>query len=132
VPLSLEAQMEARVLLLSTNNILSPANGGPIIGPTQDIVLGCYYMTRDRPFAKGCYREDEKGRPVAGLFANFDEVRMAYDAGEVDLQARIKVRHEGKQLETTTGRVLLFEVLPRELPFDLVNKTMGKKQLGAL
>ena len=132
LPLSLEAQMEARVLLLSTNNILSPANGGPIIGPTQDIVLGCYFMTRDRPFAKGYYHEDKDGRPVQGLFANFDEVRMAYDNGELDLQAPIKVRHEGEIIDTVTGRVLLFEVLPAGLPFELVNRTMGKKQLGHL
>ncbi|MFU8803610.1 MAG: DNA-directed RNA polymerase subunit beta', partial [Bradymonadaceae bacterium] len=106
VPLSLEAQMEARVLLLSTNNILSPANGGPIIIPTQDIVLGCYYMTSERPFAKGEYREDEQGRPLSGLFANFDEVRMAYDNKAVELHSRIRVRHNGEYVRTTCGRVL--------------------------
>jgi len=132
VPLSLEAQMEARVLLLSTNNILSPAHGGPIIGPTQDIVLGCYYMTRVRPFAKGCYREDANGNPVAGYYASFEEVRMAYDAGETDLQAEVKVRYNGEPIKTTVGRILLFDVLPMELPYALVNRTMDKKALGLL
>ena len=132
LPLSLEAQMEARVLLLSTNNILSPANGGPIIGPTQDIVLGCYYMTRERPFALGSYRENDEGNPVEGLYASFDEVRMAYDAGEAHMQAKIKVRYDGELVDTTVGRVLMYQVLPAGLPFELVNKTMSKKALGAL
>ena len=132
LPLSLEAQMESRVLLLSTNNILSPAHGGPVIGPTQDIVLGCYYMTRERPFAKGCYREDENGVPTQGVFSNRDEVRMAYDSGELHLQATIKVRLDGKLVTTTAGRVLLYDVVPPELPFSSVNKIMGKKQLGKL
>src|SRR5206468_7069867 len=79
VPLSLEAQMEARVLMMSTNNILSPANGRPIILPSQDIVLGLYYMTRERNFARGEHRELPKGGPSRGIFASMDEVRMAYD-----------------------------------------------------
>src|SRR5207302_1601296 len=83
VPLSIEAQMEARVLMMSTNNILSPANGKPIIVPSQDIVLGLYHLTRERPFAKGEYREGKKGRPVRGVFGSIDEVRMAYDHGEI-------------------------------------------------
>ncbi|MGN1073050.1 MAG: DNA-directed RNA polymerase subunit beta' [Bradymonadia bacterium] len=132
LPLSLEAQMEARVLLLSTNNILSPASGNPIIVPTQDMVLGCYYMTRERPFALGCYREDDEGHPIDGLYANFEEVRMAYDHNKVDLQAQIRVRHHGEFVDTTVGRVLLSEILPPELPFSLVNKTITKKGLGAL
>ena len=132
LPLSLEAQMEARVLLLSTNNILSPASGNPIIVPTQDMVLGCYYMTRERPFALGCYREDEKGNPIDGLYANFDEVRMAFDHGKVDLQAQIKVRHDGKLIDTTVGRVLASEILPPEMKFDMINKTLTKKELGKL
>src|SRR5262250_289183 len=109
VPLSIEAQMEARVLMMSTNNILSPANGKPIIVPSQDIVLGLYHLTRERPFAKGEYKEDKKGRPVRGVFGSIDEVRMAYDHGEVHLQARIKLRmdkpdHSGSELvETTVG-----------------------------
>ena len=132
LPLSLEAQMEARVLLLSTNNILSPASGNPIIVPTQDMVLGCYYMTRERPFALGCYREDDEGHPIDGLYANFEEVRMAYDHNKVDLQPQIRVRHHGEFVDTTVGRVLLSEILPPELPFSLVNKTITKKGLGAL
>ncbi len=132
LPLSLEAQVECRVLLLSTNNILSPAHGGPVIGPTQDIVLGCYYMTRERPFAKGCYREDANGVPTQGVYANADEVRMAYDSGELHLQATIKVRIHGEIHTTTCGRVLMYDVVPNELPFSSVNKIMGKKQLGKL
>src|SRR5438105_1114322 len=97
VPLSIEAQMEARVLMMSTNNILSPAHGKPIIIPSQDIVLGLYYMTRDRVFAKGEYKEltkddFKKGMRPQGLFSSVDEVRMAFDHGEVDLQAKIKCR----------------------------------------
>jgi len=92
VPLSIEAQMEARVLMMSTNNILSPANGKPIIVPSQDIVLGLYNLTRERPYARGEYKEDKKGRPVRGVFGSISEVRMAYDHGEVHLQAKIKLR----------------------------------------
>lgn len=130
LPLSIESQVETRVLLLSTNNILSPASGGPVIGPTQDIVLGCYYMTRERPFARGCYREDADGRPLGGLYANKEEVQMAYDSGNLHLQAKIRVRLDGKLVETTTGRVLFSHLLPKELPFELCNQVMGKKQLG--
>jgi len=122
VPLSIEAQIEARVLMMSTNNILSPANGDPIIVPSQDIVLGIYYMTRERPFSKG------EGK----IFAGLDEVRMAHDAGELDLHASIKVRINGKIEETTTGRVLLYEILPKSLPFSLVNRVMTKKELRNL
>ena len=122
VPLSIEAQIEARVLMMSTNNILSPANGDPIIVPNQDIVLGIYYMTRQRHFCKG------EGK----VFANMDEVRMAYDAGQLDLHAAIKVRINGSLVETTTGRVLLYEVLPKKLPFSLVNQEMTKKALRTL
>src|SRR5687767_12888907 len=92
VPLSIEAQMEARVLMMSTNNILSPANGKPIIVPSQDIVLGLYNLTRERPFARGEYKEDKKGRPTRGVFSSIAEVRMAYDHREVHLQAGIKLR----------------------------------------
>jgi len=120
VPLSIEAQTEARVLMISTNNILSPANGEPIIVPTQDIVLGIYYMTKERPFCKGEKR----------TFANAEEVRMAYDARELDLHASIYVRMDGKILRTTTGRVILYEIFPRELPFDLVNCVVTKKELS--
>src|SRR5213082_275577 len=101
VPLSIEAQVEARALMMSTNNILSPAHGKPIIVPTQDIVLGLYYMTRERPGSKGAGR----------LFSSPDEVRIAYDQGEVDLQAPITVRISGERLGSTVGRILLYEVV---------------------
>jgi len=122
VPLSIEAQIEARVLMMSTNNILSPAHGDPIIVPSQDIVLGIYYITRSRPFAKG------EGK----IFSSPEEVRIAYDAGELELHAAIKVRINGKLYDTTTGRVILSELLPEGLPFDLVNRVMGKKELRIL
>ena len=122
VPLSVEAQSEARILMMSTNNILSPANGKPIIIPTQDIVLGIYYMTRERPYVKG------EGK----VFSNSEEVRIAYDANEVDLHARIKVRLDGELVETTVGRVLLKEILPEEIPFRLINKVMKKSELANL
>ncbi len=122
VPLSVEAQTEARVLMMSTNNILSPANGGPVIIPTQDIVLGLYYMTRERVFAKG----------EAKIFSSIDEARIAYDQGAADLQARVKVRINGKLVETTIGRVLLSELLPLKVPFSVINKVMTKKELAWL
>ena len=133
VPLSVEAQMEARVLMMSTNNILSPANGKPIINPTQDIVLGLYYMTREKPFEKGGYREgsEQKG-DFQGIYSSPVEVRMAYDAGEVALHAKIKLRWQGELHDTTVGRVLVAEVLPKPLDFRNVNKVLGKKQLSAL
>ena len=135
VPLSIEAQMETRVLMMSTNNILSPANGKPIIVPTQDIVLGLYHMTRERPFAKGTFRETKPGKDgIVGVYAGVDEVRMAYDHGAVDLQAPIMCRPgpAEKPVRTTVGRVLLYEVCPREIPFESVNRVMGKKQLADL
>jgi len=93
VPLSIEAQMETRVLMMSTNNILSPANGKPIINPTQDIVLGLYFLTRAREFARGSHRTDSKGEvKIRGVYSNVEEVRMAFDAGELDLHAKIHVR----------------------------------------
>ncbi|MFT7581299.1 MAG: DNA-directed RNA polymerase subunit beta', partial [Myxococcota bacterium] len=116
VPLSVEAQMEARVLMMSTNNLLSPAFGKPIINPSQDIVLGLYYMTRPREFARG------EGR----VFSSPDEVRVAYDAGYVGLQAAVKCRIDGKMYETTVGRCLLTEIVPEALDFELFNKTLGK------
>jgi len=138
VPLSIEAQLEARVLMMSTNNILGPAHGKPIINPTQDIVLGCYYMSRGKPFSRGCYKEDEDGRPLRGLFSGPDEVRAAYDAKELDLHAKILVRVQGKRVATTTGRVLIWELAPEDgegnktLPFELVNKVLDKKALATL
>jgi DNA-directed RNA polymerase subunit beta' len=143
VPLSLEAQMEARVLMMSTNNILSPANGRPIILPSQDVVLGLYYMTRERIFARGEYphgRDEKKGDKVEkipankmhGVYASPEEVRMAYDHGELDLQAAIRVRINGELVPTTVGRILLYEIVPKSLTFKIVNRVMGKKQLGDL
>ncbi|MCB0325519.1 MAG: DNA-directed RNA polymerase subunit beta', partial [Bdellovibrionales bacterium] len=122
VPLSVEAQVEARVLMMSTNNILSPAHGKPIIVPTQDIVLGLYYMTRERPFAKGSGK----------VFADRDELRLAYESKEVDLQAGVKVRVDGTTYDTTVGRVLLFDVFPEGLGFEHANKVMNKRTLGDL
>jgi DNA-directed RNA polymerase subunit beta' len=149
VPLSIEAQMEARVLMMSTNNILSPASGRPIINPTQDIVLGLYYATRMRRYAQGSHREgtlkvDDKGQVeghLQGVFASPEEVRMAYDAGVVDLHAGIKVRIQDhdedgeprtRVVSTTVGRVLIAEVMPPEVPFDYVNKVLNKKTLSQL
>jgi len=122
VPLTVEAQMEARVLMMSTNNILSPAHGEPIIIPSQDIVLGLYYMTRERFFVPG------EGK----VFSSPAEVRVAYDHGAAHLQARIKVRIDGKLVETTVGRILVGELLPESIPFEMVNQVLGKKQLARL
>jgi len=122
VPLSVEAQIEARVLMMSTNNILSPATGRPIIGPTQDIVLGMYYLTRERAGARG------EGMRFSGA----DEVRHAYDFGEIEVHARIKVRINGQMEETTTGRVLLHEIVDESIPFEFINQVMDKKALGEL
>jgi DNA-directed RNA polymerase subunit beta' len=122
VPLSVEAQIEARVLMMSTNNILSPASGKPIIVPTQDMVLGLYYLTREIPFSKG------EGK----IFASVEEVHAAYDAEEVDLHARIQARLGAQRYETTVGRMLLYEIVPKDLPFDLVNKVMSKKDAADL
>lgn len=131
VPLSIEAQLEARSLMMSTNNILSPANGDPIIVPSQDIVLGLYYMTREMINVPG------EGK----AFNDVDEVRRAYDTGQVSLHAKIRVRvsevlvdeetgEESKThllYETTTGRALLSEILPRGMAFSALNRTMKKK-----
>ena len=122
VPLSLEAQIEARVLIMSTNNILKPADGKPIIMPSQDIVLGIYYMTRMRPGTVG------EGR----IFKDRAEVAMAYELGEIDLQAKVFCRLFGKRVETTVGRVLLSEIVPQDIPFQSYNKTLAKKDLADL
>jgi len=122
VPLSIEAQIEARVLMMSTNNILSPAHGKPIIVPSQDIVLGLYYMTRERPFGKG------EGK----VFSSPIEVHYAFDSGVVGLQTRIKCRINGKVWDTTVGRALLSEIVPTEIPFNVYNKVLGKKDLAEL
>ncbi len=129
VPLSIEAQLEARALMMSSNNILSPANGEPIIVPSQDVVLGLYFMTRERINANG----------EGMMFADVKEVHRAYEAGSVDLQANVKVRLPAldgdpnsapKVVATTAGRALLSEILPAGLPFDLVNRDMTKKAIS--
>ncbi len=122
VPLSLEAQIECRVLMMSTNNVLSPAHGKPIIVPSQDIVLGLYDMTRDRPFALG------EGR----VFSSPMEVNYAHSIGELDIHAKIKCRIQGKLYETTVGRSLLSEIVPTAIPFPVYNRTMDKKSLADL
>ncbi len=134
VPLTIEAQMEARALMMSTNNILSPASGEPIIVPSQDVVLGLYYMTRDRVNAVG----------EGMVFMDVREVSRAYYSKSVDLQARIKLRvaevlvdeETGERIEnsdildTTVGRALLWEIVPQGVPFSLVNKPMVKRAIS--
>ena len=135
VPLSLEAQAEARTLMLASNNVLSPANGEPIIVPSQDIVLGLYYMTREMVNAKG----------EGMLFADVTEARRAYDNREAALHARVTVRIKEvtldenknrvetvKRVETTLGRALLSEILPPGLPFSFVDKALKKKEISRL
>ncbi|MCI5217633.1 MAG: DNA-directed RNA polymerase subunit beta' [Candidatus Electrothrix sp. LOE2] len=122
LPLSVEAQVEARVLMMSTNNILSPASGSPVIIPSQDIVLGLYYMTRERYGVAG----------EGMIFGSPAEARMAYDHGAAHLQARVKVRLKGKLVDTTIGRILVGELLPESIPFAVVNKELSKKELGFL
>jgi DNA-directed RNA polymerase subunit beta' len=135
VPLSLEAQMEARTLMLASNNVLSPANGEPIIVPSQDIVLGLYYMTREKIAALG----------EGSFFADVSEVLRAYRSGNVDLQAKVLVRITEKTIredaeieskvtryETTVGRAILSELLPPNLPFSFVNKSLKKKEISRL
>ena len=135
VPLTIEAQLECRALMMSTNNILSPANGDPIIVPSQDVVLGIYFMTRDRINAKG----------EGMVFADVAEVQRAYGAKHVDLQAKVKVRvteyvksQDGSMqatdavTDTTVGRALLSEIMPKGLPYSLINQTMKKKGISTL
>jgi DNA-directed RNA polymerase subunit beta' len=135
VPLSLEAQLEARTLMLSTNNVLSPANGDPIIVPSQDIVLGLYYMTRERVGARG----------EGAVFSDVAEVQRAYGSRQLDINARIKVRIKQRDIdaageehetlarfETTVGRALLSEILPAGLSFELINKPLKKKEISRL
>jgi DNA-directed RNA polymerase subunit beta' len=122
VPLSMEARVEAKLLMLSSNNVLSPSNARPIAVPSQDMVLGCYYMTK----ARGAVRGEGK------IFSGLKEVLSAYDADELDLQAQIMVRMKGEIVQTTTGRVILGEVLPEEVGFSLVNQLMDKKALSEL
>ena len=135
VPLSLEAQTEARVLMMATNNVLSPANGEPIIVPSQDIVLGLYYMTRDRINAKG----------EGMIFASPEEAKIAYDTGHVELQAKVQVRikdttigEDGEfvetisRIDTTVGRAILTSILPKGMPFSLINTVLKKRAISNL
>ena len=135
VPLTLEAQLEARALMMSTNNILSPASGEPIIVPSQDVVLGLYFMTRERVNAQG----------EGMTFADAAEAERAYAAGQVDLQARVKVRiketrfdygadpvTETRVVDTTVGRALLWRIVPEGLSFDMVNQPMVKKAISRI
>ena len=135
VPLSLEAQLEARALMMSSNNILSPANGDPIIVPSQDVVLGLYYMTRDRVNARG----------EGMFFTDVQEVHRAYENRVADLQAKVKVRvleyvrvesgdfqPRHRTVDTTVGRALLSDILPKGLSFDLVNRDMTKKAISSV
>jgi len=134
VPLSIEAQLEARALMMSSNNILSPANGDPIIVPSQDVVLGLYYMTRERVGAKG----------EGMAFSDVAEVHRAYESRNIDLQAKIRVRlsehvrdataklvQNIRVVDTTAGRALLSEILPKGLSFDAINQDMTKKTISA-
>ena len=122
IPLSIEAQIETRVLMMSINNILSSANGKPIVVPTQDMVLGIYYLTKEKKGAKG------EGK----TFANTEDVRIAYDAGILEEHTTIKVRMNGDFIETTTGRILFSEILPKAIPFSMVNRDITKKEIGKL
>ena len=135
VPLTVESQLESRVLMMSTNNILSPASGQPIITPTQDIILGLYYITREKDSARG------EGK----LFANHDEISLAYNSKTIDIHAKIKLRidrqvfdtkgntyNEKGIVDTTVGRALLMNVLPEGLSFSLINKVLVKKEVSNL
>ena len=133
VPLSLEAQLEARVLMMSTNNILHPANGRPIITPSKDIVLGVYYLTQQRDGLQG----------EGMLFSGMDEIRLALDEGVVHLHAKVKARYEtvdadgnpvSKIVDTTPGRMIVANLLPKHplLPFDLVNRSLNSKEISRI
>jgi|TARA_B110000879_G_scaffold131392_1_gene172388 DNA-directed RNA polymerase subunit beta' len=135
VPLTLEAQLESRALMMSTNNILSPASGEPIIVPSQDVVLGIYYMTRDKVNVLG----------EGSVFANLDEVHRAFYAQQVNLHAKVRVRieehvaNEAGELvpqttlyDTTVGRTLLYGIVPKAMPFEMVNRAMDKKAISNL
>ena len=135
VPLTIESQLEARALMMSTNNILSPASGSPVISPTQDIILGLYYMTREKKLAKG------EGK----LFSDLMQIQRAYHAGVLDLHASVKVRINHRVLneqseyidekgimDTTAGRALISDILPEGLPFSLINKPLTKKAVSQI
>src|SRR5436189_253700 len=125
IPLSMEAQLEAQVLMLSSNNILSPANGAPLAVPTQDMVLGIYYLTKER-----LGTPERPARGEGRLFSDTEEGRIAYDTEDVDPQARIRLRWNGEVIETTVGRTLFNEVVPEPLRF--LNQELKKKEVTAL
>ena len=135
VPLSIEAQLEARALMMSTNNVLSPANGEPIIVPSQDIVLGLYYLTREKVNAQG----------EGMIFADVEEVQRAYENRKVSLHAKVKIRIDDidvdkdgnttavrRIVDTTVGRGILSQILPKGLPFSIVNRDMNKRAISSL
>ena len=127
VPLTLESQLECRALMMASNNILSPSNGRPIIDPSQDVVLGIYYMTKSKLNSLG----------EGSIFADVDEVKRAYDSKQVDLQAIIKCRIDNSDgttdlVETTVGRTILWGVVPKEIPFEKVNKPLNSKAISDL
>jgi len=131
VPLSREAVAEARQVMLSTHNLLSPGSGEPIIAPTLDMVLGCYYLTLKRPGMRGEYKPAANGRPAEGVYGSFEEARLAFDLGTLHLQAPIRVRDKrlgsNELIETTVGRIIFNEVLPDDLGFR--NEVMDRKAL---
>ena len=134
VPLSVEAQTEARVLMMASNNILSPSNGSPIIVPSQDMVLGIYYMSREKPNSKG----------EGMIFSDIEEVSKAYQSKLIDIHARIKVRMRIAELineelkvatkivDTTTGRALISEILPENIPYSYIDQDLNKKAMSKL
>ena len=130
VPLSRAAVAEARQIMLSSQNLLYPSNGEPVVAPTLDIVLGCYYLTEEKPGAPGSY---EEGPPPRGLYASFDEAKMAFQAGYLDLRAPVRARDKrtgGELVTTTVGRMIFNEVVPEELGFR--NQLMDKKTIKDL
>ncbi|MCH8948971.1 MAG: DNA-directed RNA polymerase subunit beta' [Chloroflexi bacterium] len=130
VPLSREAVAEARQIMLSTHNLLSPGSGEPVIAPTLDMVLGCYYLTLQKPGLKGEFKEASNGTPAQGVYGSFDDALRAHNVGLVELHATIKVRDartENQFIQTTTGRIIFNEVLPPEMGF--YNEVMDKKTL---
>jgi DNA-directed RNA polymerase subunit beta' len=143
VPLSIEAQVEARVLMMSINNILSPASGKPIATPTQDMVLGIYYLTKLKRGARGGALKDEEIEKISdpaekfkarmlGRYESPEAVRIAFDAGMVDQHAPVRVRMNGSLIDTTAGRIILGEILPEGITYDMINKEMTKKEVGKL
>ncbi len=120
VPLSNEAMLESEVLMLATENIISPAHGNPIAMPSQDMILGIYYMTKPR--------DGQKGEGM--VFSSPDEVRIAYENGVCSINARVKVRVDGELYDTTVGRVLFYEIVPKDVPFKQINRLFTKKELN--